>query len=99
MTAQPLMSPSLVVGTPRRINRPTPEPAAARESALAPDRSFITRLWDAYRTRRNEARMRNIAHDMEPHMLSDVGAPQWLVNEVTVRRELTRLRNVDYIRW
>ncbi|MFJ3465433.1 isoleucyl-tRNA synthetase [Achromobacter spanius] len=43
--------------------------------------------------------MRNVAQDMESHMLNDVGAPQWLVNEATVRRELTRLRHVDFIRW
>lgn len=99
MTAQPFMPPSLIVGTPRKSMPPTQEPATALESALAPDRSFIARLWHAYCARRNAARLRNIAQDMEPHMLSDVGAPQWLVNEVTVRRELTRLRNADYIRW
>ena len=32
-------------------------------------------------------------------MLKDVGAPNWLVNEVSVRRELTRLRDVNYLRW
>lgn len=69
------------------------------EAAQAPDRSLLARIWNAYRARRNAARMRNIAQDMEPHMLDDVGAPQWLINEASVRRDLSRLRHVDYIRW
>lgn len=99
MTAHPLMTPSPMIGAPRRSTPSAPEPAAALESAQAPDRSFVARLWHAYCARRNAARMRNIAQDMEPHMLSDVGAPQWLINEASVRRELTRLRTVDFIRW
>ena len=69
------------------------------EAAQAPDRGLLARIWKAYLARRNAARMRNMAKDMEPHMLNDVGAPQWLVNEASVRRELARLRHVDYIRW
>ena len=72
---------------------------AVLETSQAPDHGLLARLWNAYRAHRNVARMRNIAQDMEPHMLSDVGAPEWLVNEAAVRRELTRLRNVDSIRW
>lgn len=71
----------------------------ALEAAQAPDRSLLARIWNAYRVRRNAARMRNIAQDMEPHMLDDVGAPQWLINEASVRRDLSRLRPIDYIRW
>lgn len=79
-----------------------PAPAApvpVLEAAQAPDCSLLARIWNAYRARRNAARMRNIAQDMEPHMLDDVGAPQWLINEASVRRDLSRLRHVDYIRW
>lgn len=72
---------------------------AVLEAAQAPDRSFLTRIWHAYRAWRNTARMRNMAQDMEPHLLSDVGAPPWLINEASVRRELSRLRHIDYIRW
>lgn len=74
-------------------------PVPVLEAAQAPDCSLLARIWNAYRTRRNAARMRNIAQDMEPHMLDDVGAPQWLINEASVRRDLSRLRHVDYIRW
>lgn len=79
-----------------------PAPAApvpVLEAAQAPDCSLLARIWNAYRARRNAARMRNIAQDMEPHMLDDVGAPQWLINEASIRRDLSRLRHVDYIRW
>ncbi len=76
-----------------------PATPAVLETAQAPDRSFLTRIWHAYCARRNTARMRNLAKDMEPHLLSDVGAPPWLINEASVRRELSRLRHIDYIRW
>lgn len=99
MTAHPAMSSSPLIGARHRTSSPAPEPVAVLECAQAPDRGFIARIWDAYCARRNAARMRNMAEDMEPHMLSDVGAPQWLVNEANVRREFARLRSVDYIRW
>jgi len=87
-------------GTAPAGTAPAPTaPVPVLEAAQAPDCSLLARIWNAYRTRRNAARMRNIAQDMEPHMLDDVGAPQWLINEASVRRDLSRLRHVDYIRW
>ncbi|UIP22463.1 isoleucyl-tRNA synthetase [Achromobacter deleyi] len=67
--------------------------------ASVPDQGFLARIWLAYCARRNEARLRNLATDMDPHMLEDVGAPDWLINETTLQRDLTRLRNADYMRW
>lgn len=113
MTAQSFMQTPPLVCTPRQplpaAAPATSTPAASApgaaatvavlETAQAPDRGLLARLWNAYLAHRNAARMRNIAQDMDPHMLNDVGAPQWLVNEATVRRELTRLRHVDFIRW
>ncbi|KRB09914.1 isoleucyl-tRNA synthetase [Achromobacter sp. Root170] len=43
--------------------------------------------------------MRNLAQDMDTHLLNDVGAPQWLVNEVALSRDLARLRNNHHLRW
>lgn len=74
------------------------EPAVP-EPAQAHDQGFLARIWLAYRRRRNEARLRNLATDMDPHMLEDVGAPNWLINETTLQRDLARLRNADYMRW
>ncbi len=91
----PIPSRSAPVG----LSPALPATPAVLEAAQAPDRSFITRIWHAYRAWRNTARMRNMAQDMEPHLLSDVGAPPWLINEASVRRELSRLRHIDYIRW
>ncbi|WP_240622281.1 hypothetical protein [Achromobacter mucicolens] len=99
MTAQPFMPPVTLAGVPTKAKTADAEPVAVLESAQAPDRSFMARLWHAYCARRNQRRMRNLAQDMEPHMLIDVGAPPWLVNEVTLRRDLARLRNNDYLRW
>ncbi|EHK68171.1 hypothetical protein KYC_00990 [Achromobacter arsenitoxydans SY8] len=56
-------------------------------------------IWRWYRNWRRDARMRNLAAEMDVHQLQDVGAPEWLVNEATVKRDLERLRNTDYIRW
>ncbi|MEN4920212.1 hypothetical protein ABE485_16190 [Achromobacter spanius] len=80
--------------------RAAPEPAlAVLEAAQAPGQSWLGRIWGAYRKWRSEARMRNLAAQMDAHQLQDVGAPQWLVNEATVKRDLERLRNADYLRW
>ncbi len=100
MSAQPFAPPSPLVA-PRRRATPAPQDTsvAVLETAQAPNEGLLARLWRAYCRHRNVARMRNAAADMEPHLLKDVGAPQWLVNEITVRRDLERLRNVDYIRW
>ncbi|OLU06954.1 hypothetical protein BVK87_17750 [Achromobacter denitrificans] len=60
-------------------------------------------LWawarSVWRQHRNKARLRSLGAELDEHMLKDVGAPNWLVNEVLVRRELTRLRDVNYLRW
>ncbi|MBB1594846.1 isoleucyl-tRNA synthetase [Achromobacter sp. UMC46] len=57
------------------------------------------KLWAAYRKRRAESQLRNLARDMDPHILQDVGAPNWLVNETTMQRDLARLKHTDYMRW
>lgn len=76
----------------------TPQPAAL-ELAQAPDQSLLARIWLAFCKRRNEVQLRNLAKEMDPHMLADVGAPSWLVNECSLQRDLARLRNADYLRW
>lgn len=102
-TAAPARTPRSVTGpaatAPAGTASAPMAPVPVLEAAQAPDCSLLARIWNAYRARRNAARMRNIAQDMEPHMLDDVGAPQWLINEASVRRDLSRLRHVDYIRW
>lgn len=99
MTVQPFVPPTPMVGAPRSSEPASFEPVAVLENAQAPDRSFIARLWCAYCARRLAARMRNVAQDMDAHMLHDVGAPPWLINEVALRRDLAGLRNREYLRW
>ncbi|MFD4841260.1 hypothetical protein ACFWP0_27410 [Achromobacter sp. NPDC058515] len=108
MSAQSCTSPSSPFGRlyaePQRAARSADKPAlvvqpAVLETAQAPDQGLLARLWRAYCKRRSEARLRNLATDMDPHLLEDVGAPSWLINETTLRRDLTRLRNADYMRW
>ena len=60
---------------------------------------FLSRLWRAYRQRRAEAVLRNLADEMDAHMLKDVGAPQWLVNETTREQALKRITSIDNLRW
>lgn len=71
---------------------------AAQDPAIAPPGLF-RKLCAAVRLWRSEARIRNMAADMDPHILQDVGAPEWLVNETTLQRDLNRMRNADYMRW
>jgi len=96
--------PSLPVG-----RQPSPWPAGSvvgpagreiQEMAVAPlGNGFFKRLWSVYRQYRNMAQLRNLAGDLDEHMLQDVGAPHWLINEASVNRELMRLRDVNYLRW
>lgn len=98
MTAQPFMA-SAPLGSTASMPKPTSPDPAVLASMHAPDQSLLSRLWQAYRQHRNAARIRNLAVDIEPRLLEDVGAPPWLINESIVRRQLERLRNADYIRW
>lgn len=103
--AEPPLSPRSAERTALQAESPFQEgaelasDAAGYELPQTPDRGFLVRIWLAYRRRRNEARLRNLATDMDPHLLQDVGAPEWLINETTVQRDLARLRNADYMRW
>ncbi len=100
MSTQSCTPTSSLYCPPYPTDRTAPAPAhAVLETAQAPDQSRLSRIWGAYRKWRSEARMRNLAAQMDAHQLQDVGAPQWLVNEATVKRDLERLRNADYLRW
>ena len=78
----------------------TAMPVVAPSAEPAPSRlGFFAMLAAAYRKRRNEARLRHLAADLDEHMLQDLGAPNWLMNEAAVKRDLARLRDVDYLRW
>ncbi|CAB3926039.1 hypothetical protein LMG26858_05815 [Achromobacter anxifer] len=92
-------SPALVaVPRERQQSMPKPDAAPAVEFAV-PRRSLIAMLFEALRQRRNKARMRKLAADLDEHMLQDLGAPSWLMNEAAVKRDLARFRDADYIRW
>ncbi len=77
---------------------PTVVPAHAEPQGLSRGGIF-SRLWRAYRQRRAEAVLRNLANEMDAHMLKDVGAPQWLVNETTCEQALKRITSIDSLRW
>ncbi len=102
MSAQ-LCTPSspALVATSRDRQQPAAMPGAAPsgEQAAPPRPGFFAMLAAAYRKRRNEARLRHLAADLDEHMLQDLGAPRWLMNEAAVKRDLARLRDVDYLRW
>lgn len=67
--------------------------------SISSGNGLLAKLWVAYRRYRNIRRLRNLPAELDVHLLEDVGAPAWLVNEVTVDRDLRRLRDVDYLRW
>ncbi|WMD20742.1 hypothetical protein RAS12_29840 [Achromobacter seleniivolatilans] len=76
-------------------------PAAVQEVQPQPTApaGIIAKIWRAYKKRRAEACLRNLATELDAHMLKDVGAPTWLVNESHVNRDLGNLRKADYMRW
>ncbi len=73
--------------------------SAAAQAQSSSRGSIIGRLWRAYRQRRTEAVMRNLADEMDAHMLKDVGAPEWLVNEATHEQSMKRITCIDNLRW
>lgn len=92
-------SPALVaVSRERQQSVPIPGGAPSAELA-APRRGLFALLVAAYRRRSNQARLRHLAADLDEHLLRDLGAPGWLMNEAAVKRDLARLRDVDYLRW
>ncbi len=92
-------SPALAaVSRDRAPSIPMPGAAPSVEPA-APRSGFFAKLIAAFRKRRNEARLRQLAADLDEHMLKDLGAPRWLMNEAAVKRDLARLRDADYLRW
>lgn len=101
MSAQTCSS-SSVPFVPPAVASVDAAPAAVR-SPLAVAKPSVPGLWawarSVWRQHRNKARLRSLGAELDEHMLKDVGAPNWLVNEVSVRRELTRLRDVNYLRW
>ena len=74
-------------------------PSADLATASKPPLGLFGKLCAAFHEWRVERRMRNLATDMDPHIMQDVGVPDWLVNETTVQRELSRIRSTEYMRW
>ncbi|WP_315138233.1 hypothetical protein [Achromobacter marplatensis] len=107
MSVQTCTSPSPSFRPLRQPAQPAPSPTSAVKSAPtengavdgASPRGWLGKLWAAYCRRREASRLRNLAVDMDPHILQDVGAPSWLVNETTLQRDLARLKHTDYMRW
>ncbi|MFY4258066.1 hypothetical protein ACOTCG_10745 [Achromobacter xylosoxidans] len=73
---------------------PVPPPVGAARPA-----GLVSRLWRAYREWRSERTLRNLAENMDPHLLRDVGAPEWLVNQSSVEESLKRITRIDPLRW
>lgn len=107
MSAQTCTSPSPSFRPQRQPPQPAPSQASPARKAqtetaavhAASPRGWLGKLWAAYCKRRETSRLRNLAVDMDPHILQDVGAPNWLVNETTMQRDLARLKHTDYMRW
>lgn len=59
----------------------------------------ITRLWRVYRSWRADRILRNLADELDAHMLKDMGAPEWVVNQARVEQSLKRIARIDTLRW
>jgi uncharacterized protein YjiS (DUF1127 family) len=100
-THAPEITPSVApaIPVPQPVARNLQSPVAALNGVAAPSSGFIARLWHAYRARRADRILRNLADEMDVHMLKDVGAPEWLVNQATVEQSLKRITRIDSLRW
>lgn len=77
----------------------TPFPPRHALAGVSAPAGLLGRLLHAFLQWRNRNRMRRAAESLDDHLLKDVGAPDWLVSEVSVNREFKRLHNIDYLRW
>lgn len=100
-THAPEMTPPVAPGIPgsQPVTRTLQPPVSGANRAAALSSGFIARLWHAYRARRADRILRNLADEMDVHMLKDVGAPEWLVNQATVEQSLKRITRIDSLRW
>lgn len=78
---------------------PVPQASAAADPRIRPSGGFIGGLWRAYCTWRADRILRNLADEMDVHMLKDVGAPEWVVSQATVEQSLKRISRIDTLRW
>jgi len=106
MSAQPCIASSSLFEPAAKPSQQVLAPSAAPVLAAvdAPHKTramggLLGKLIAAVRQWRIKARMRNQAADMDPHIMQDIGVPDWLVNETTLHRELSRMRDADYMRW
>lgn len=90
---------SAQISTASSYSFPATTPAQQKNMPATGQAGLLRLLWEAFCQWRLQSRLRNLAADTDPRIMKDIGAPEWLVHESTVQRELTRLRNVDYLRW
>lgn len=76
-----------------------PQLSVTADRPTRPSGGFIGRLWRAYRTWRADRILRNLADEMDAHMLKDVGAPEWVVSRATLEQSLKRITRIDTLRW
>lgn len=113
MSAETCIQPSGPFGVePKRLSTPESSLPVRSESVMpapaipAPPTAdaalpagLVSRLWHAYREWRSERTLRNLAENMDPHLLRDVGAPEWLVNQSSVEESLKQITRIDPLRW
>ena len=113
MSAETCIQPTGPFGIePKRLPTPESSPPIRSESVMsapaiavppgadaALPAGLVSRLWRAYREWRRERTLRNLAENMDPHLLRDVGAPEWLVNQSSVEESLKRITRIDALRW
>jgi len=86
-----------------------PAPAAARPACLAPPsprginlaaavRDACAAWWQALLTRRAGRQAAVALSDLDDHLLRDVGAPGWLLQETQVLREIEQNRLAHWLR-
>lgn len=73
--------------------------ASGRPAHFPAGAGLFSLLWAAFRQWRLQSRLRNLAAEMDPRIMRDMGVPDWLISESTAERQLSRLRDVDYLRW
>jgi len=80
--------------------RPLPLQALRRVAdALRAGGLAVVRAWHAHTQRRQRRRAWSELDELSPHVLKDIGAPDWVVLDAADRSEAARRRLDDLRRW
>lgn len=87
-----------VCESPAPFRHPAPSAAAVDGGLVQTTVGTIVHYWHNRRVRARQARVNDAMRNVSAHMLKDIGAPEWMVAEASMRYDGRPLRLIDLFR-